>query len=102
MLALAALQAQPAEGGRGGRRRSLGRAIEEVARALGNSPTLCKKCYVHPELITAYLEGLLPLQPAGEHETAHVEGLSAQEGATLRFLRGRAGSPEWPTGQGER
>jgi DNA topoisomerase-1 len=32
-------------------------AIEQVASRLGNTPTICRKCYVHPELISSYLEG---------------------------------------------
>jgi len=33
------------------------RAIERVAERLGNTPAVCRKCYVHPEIIAAYLEG---------------------------------------------
>ena len=33
------------------------RAIERVAERLGNTPAVCRKCYVHPEIINAYLEG---------------------------------------------
>ena len=32
-------------------------AIERVASRLGNTPTICRKCYVHPELLTCYLDG---------------------------------------------
>ena len=32
-------------------------AIERVASRLGNTPTICRKCYVHPEVFTRYLEG---------------------------------------------
>lgn len=32
-------------------------AIERVAKRLGNTPAICRKCYVHPEVIDAYLEG---------------------------------------------
>lgn len=33
------------------------RAIERVAERLGNTPAVCRKCYVHPEIIDAYLDG---------------------------------------------
>src|SRR5262249_2716011 len=36
---------------------NLVRAIERVAERLGNTPSVCRKCYVHPELINAYLDG---------------------------------------------
>lgn len=32
-------------------------AIEAVARMLGNTPAVCKKCYVHPTILDSYLEG---------------------------------------------
>src|SRR6202000_256995 len=37
-------------------------AIEKVASRLGNTPTICRKCYVHPALINSYLEGSLALE----------------------------------------
>lgn len=38
-------------------RKNIGRVIESVAKILGNTPAICRQCYVHPELIHAYLEG---------------------------------------------
>jgi DNA topoisomerase-1 len=35
------------------------RAIEAVAERLGNTPSVCRKCYVHPEIIDAYLDGTM-------------------------------------------
>ena len=35
------------------------RAVETVARALGNTRTVCRRCYVHPAVIDAYLDGSL-------------------------------------------
>lgn len=32
-------------------------AIENVAKQLGNTPAICRKCYVHPAVIEAYLAG---------------------------------------------
>src|SRR3712207_2123254 len=34
-------------------------AIEQVASRLGNTPTICRKCYVHPEVLSCYVEGSL-------------------------------------------
>lgn len=34
-------------------------AIAEVARRLGNTPAICKRCYVHPEILSAYRRGAL-------------------------------------------
>jgi DNA topoisomerase I len=32
----------------------------EVAKKLGNTPTMCRKCYVHPAVIDSFLAGRLP------------------------------------------
>ncbi len=34
-------------------------AIENVARRLGNTPTVCRKCYIHPAVLDSYLDGSL-------------------------------------------
>ncbi|TDU73344.1 DNA topoisomerase-1 [Prosthecobacter fusiformis] len=33
-------------------------AVESVARMLGNTPSVCRKCYVHPTILDSYFEGL--------------------------------------------
>jgi DNA topoisomerase-1 len=33
------------------------RAIERVAERLGNTPSVCRKCYVHPKVLDSYLDG---------------------------------------------
>jgi DNA topoisomerase-1 len=53
-------------------------AIEAVADRLGNTPAICRKCYVHPEIMAAYLRGDLAVRLG-----------KSQEQAVLRFLRGR-------------
>jgi DNA topoisomerase-1 len=30
-----------------------------VAARLGNTPAICRKCYIHPEVLLAYSEGRL-------------------------------------------
>lgn len=37
-------------------------AIEEVAARLGNTPAICRKCYVHPQIIDAYMAHELKLE----------------------------------------
>lgn len=34
-------------------------AIESVSKTLGNTPAICRKCYVHPDIIEGYMEGTL-------------------------------------------
>jgi DNA topoisomerase-1 len=40
-------------------KRAVVRAIDEVARRLGNTRAVCRKCYVHPAVIDAYLDGTI-------------------------------------------
>jgi DNA topoisomerase-1 len=39
--------------------RQLKAAIAAVAARLGNTPAICRKCYIHPEVLLAYSEGRL-------------------------------------------
>lgn len=40
-------------------RRVLGRVMEAVAARLGNTKAVCRKCYVHPEIVESYERGEL-------------------------------------------
>jgi DNA topoisomerase-1 len=40
-------------------RRNVVQAIDAVADALGNTKAVCRKCYIHPEILESYLEGEL-------------------------------------------
>jgi DNA topoisomerase-1 len=37
----------------------LAATVAAVAKRLGNTPTICRKCYIHPEVLTAYADGRL-------------------------------------------
>ena len=58
VLAAAALQTAARDGERPSKR-AVVRCIEEVANRLGNTKAVCRKCYVHPKVIDAYLDGSL-------------------------------------------
>ncbi len=67
-------------------------AIERVASRLGNTPTICRKCYVHPEVITSYLDGdlLLEIKEEVEQELSQgLSGLKPEEAAVLGLLHAR-------------
>ncbi|HEY4184508.1 MAG TPA: DNA topoisomerase IB [Polyangia bacterium] len=64
------------------------RAIEQVAQRLGNTPAVCRKCYVHPHVIASYLDGTLANELKGVDVTA--VDLRAAETAVLALLRHRA------------
>ncbi len=48
-------------------------AIESVATRLGNTPAICRKCYVHPDVIDAYLDGSLVKRLNGSAPAGHRE-----------------------------
>jgi DNA topoisomerase-1 len=73
-------------------KKNIVQAIERVAEWLGNTPSICRKCYIHPEVIDAYMEGSLLEVLKQRAEQALVEslsGLSSEEGAVLAFLQQR-------------
>jgi DNA topoisomerase-1 len=76
---------------RSGRNRHVVAAIDRVARALGNTRSVCRKCYVHPAVLELYLEGgaTLPVPPAPEDAVAsrRLVGHPQAERALLAFLR---------------
>src|SRR3569623_593309 len=51
-------------------------AIEGVASRLGNTPTICRKCYIHPQILDGYLEGDLLSNLKDAVETELCEDLS--------------------------
>jgi DNA topoisomerase-1 len=67
------------------------RAVEAVAVKLGNTPTICRKCYIHPEIISCYLEGSLPVIRTGGRPSR--SGLPREEKAVLRTLTARLRRP---------
>lgn len=64
-------------------------AIKTVASALVNTPTICRKYYVHPAIIQAYLDGsLFTLLPQPEAQDGYaVNEQDAAEAAVVTLLR---------------
>ncbi len=68
------------------------RAVEDVAGRLGNTVAVCRKCYVHPVVFDAYLDGTLAatLQQRLDHEAREGEDrLRREEMAVLALLHHR-------------
>jgi DNA topoisomerase I len=73
-------------------KRNITRAIESVARQLGNTPTICRNCYVHPAVIDAYLDGVTvsALKRRTERRIGEaVSGLAPEEALVLGLLQQR-------------
>jgi DNA topoisomerase-1 len=72
--------------------RNMIRAIDAVAKRLGNTRAVCRKYYVHPGLVRTYLQGLtapLAPQPTAKQarKTAPTGALRRDEVAVLQFLQ---------------
>lgn len=73
-------------------KRNVREAIEAVAARLGNTPTVCRKCYIHPEVFESYLSDELVLEARDEaakelrEDLAH---LRPEEAVVLAFLHER-------------
>jgi DNA topoisomerase-1 len=69
------------------RKQRLAAVIKDVAKRLGNTPSVCRKCYVHPHVFDAYMEtGALRM----EQNMRHTEGLLGEERFVLALLHERA------------
>ena len=67
-------------------------AIESVAAKLGNTPTICRKCYVHPHVVDSYLDGGLLegiKQKVEEELCEDADQLKPEEAALLGLLSRR-------------
>jgi len=80
-------------------RHNVAETIKTVAKKLGNTPTICRKCYIHPIIIDSYINGKLSSELPKlisknsnklpyEADTAQFEkiDLAAEEAALLDFL----------------
>ncbi len=91
ILAAVALQELQGFEGKAALKRNVKTAIQRVAARLGNTVTICRKCYVHPEILRAYAESQLILEikdDAEEHGNSGIQ-LDPEETAVLDFLETR-------------
>ena len=67
-------------------------AIERVSARLGNTPTICRKCYVHPAVVNSYMSGQLLLEIKEEVDAElrnDLPKLNPEEVAVLTLLERR-------------
>ena len=89
MLAALALASQSASGEPRRVKRELAEGVAEVARHLGNTVAICRKCYIHPAVIVAHAENALPtVLERSSPETS--SNLTRVEAAVLRLLEARS------------
>jgi DNA topoisomerase-1 len=79
VLAACTLRALAPCATRGRAKKNVVQCIKTVAAALGNTPSVCKRSYVHPAVVDSYLRGSLASTRARGDE-AFVRALLAREG----------------------
>ncbi len=90
VLAAAALCAFEPVDSHTARNRNIVQAIESVANRLGNTRAVCRKCYVHPAVLAAYLDGVTIDVSNGKPrrlKTPPISRLSGEERAVLSLLQ---------------
>ena len=68
-------------------RRNIVRAVEQVAKRLGNTKAVCRRCYIHPAILDSYMDGVTLTTVARVTRAARSK-------AALRFRSGQALSTE--------
>lgn len=73
-------------------KKNIVRAIEMVAEKLGNTPSICRKCYVHPAVLEAYMDGtvLEAMRESTRRELIEeLHELQPEEAAVVALLQQR-------------
>jgi DNA topoisomerase-1 len=73
-------------------KRNIVAAIESVAKQLGNTRAVCRKCYIHPAILDTYMEGALVKslnQKLEEKLRKRLKSLKPEEVAVMTLLHGR-------------
>lgn len=74
-------------------KKNIVRAVETVAKRLGNTKAVCRKCYIHPAVIDAYLDGSMmeTIAQRAQKVARAVDRLTAEEARVLGLLQRRLG-----------
>ena len=88
VLAAQALQEFERVDSQAARKKNVVRAVESVAKRLGNTKAVCRKCYIHPQIIQSYMDGSLieHLHQEAEKLLKPLHHLHPEEAAVLVLL----------------
>ena len=64
-------------------------AIEAVAKRLGNTRAVCRKCYIHPAILDAYMDGATIRTIAARAKSADRAALGPEERAVVEMIAAR-------------
>jgi DNA topoisomerase I len=72
-------------------KRNIVKAIESVAKRLGNTKAVCRKCYIHPAILDAYMDGatIQTVRANAARLTKSRGALSSEEIAVVGILERR-------------
>lgn len=90
VLAVRALQEFQTFDSQAQAKRNVVQAIESVAKRLGNTKAVCRKCYIHPHIVMSYMDGTFinTFRRRISQELARsLRGLPAEEAAVLALLQ---------------
>jgi DNA topoisomerase I len=91
VLAADMLRAFDAFGSDSEAKKNIVRAVESVAQRLGNTKAVCRKCYIHPAILDAYVDRTMLKTVADRARRAarKPNDLTAAEAAVLGLLQRR-------------
>jgi DNA topoisomerase I len=92
VLAACALCDQPEGSSKAALKRFVTQAVGQVAERLGNTKAVCRKCYIHPAVIEAFVDGETIAPWAGSTGGGRGYQLSPEEAAVVRLLTVRLAS----------
>jgi DNA topoisomerase-1 len=72
-----------------GQKREINKAIAHVAGQLGNTRAVCRKCYVHPEVLASFMRGETIGAIRQTTQGRRTRGLTADETAVVALLQRR-------------
>jgi DNA topoisomerase-1 len=72
-------------------KRNIVKAIESVAKRLGNTKAVCRKCYIHPAILDAYMDGatIETIRAQAAKLARSAAGLTAEEIAVVGIIERR-------------
>jgi DNA topoisomerase I len=73
-------------------KRRIAACVESVAKQLGNTKAVCRKCYIHPAVLSAFANGLtIAAKRRHARRSGSDSHLSAAEAAVVRLIQAEAG-----------
>lgn len=89
VLAAQALAALDGPSSQTAAKRHVVAAVESVAKRLGNTKAVCRKCYIHPAILDAYMDGATIRTIKARARLSAANALGPEEQAVVRIIEQR-------------